>query len=113
MGGLRMIRQIKWTSIVMLAWVAWPIQAAQDDLYNFLWLDADKKVYVLQNKVYEKKGTGYFNLGYIADISSNYENLNGYQGAFGYFFSENWGLELFLSPLSRRIQHGCEEPKKS
>ena len=68
--------------------------AAEQDLYNFLWLDSDKKVYVLQNKVYKKKGTHYVNLGYIADFSSNYENLRGIQGAWGYFFGEDWGVEL-------------------
>ena len=69
--------------------------AAEDDLYKFLWLDSDKKVYVLQNKVYQKKGSFYFHLGYVADISSNYEDLSGFQGALGYYFSENWGIELF------------------
>ena len=72
------------------------IHADQNDLYKFLWLDADKKVYVLQNKVYEKRRTAYFNLGYIADISSNYESLSGFQGALGYFFAETgvWSCSI-------------------
>ena len=71
------------------------LMAAEEDLYKFLWLDSDKKVYVLQNKMYQKKGSLYFNLGYVADISSNFEDMSGIQGAMGYYLSEDWGLELF------------------
>ena len=31
-------------------------QAADDDEYNFSWLDPDKKIYVLQNRKYRKAG---------------------------------------------------------
>ena len=30
------------------------LPASEKDLYNFLWLDPDKKVYVLQNKIHKK-----------------------------------------------------------
>jgi hypothetical protein len=46
------------TKIVLLAWIlsgSKALFAAEDDLYDYLWLDPDKKVYVLQNKVYKKK----------------------------------------------------------
>mgnify|MGYP000697543964 CR=1 FL=1 len=31
------------------------VMATEKDLYDFLWLDPDKKVYVLQNKVHKKE----------------------------------------------------------
>lgn len=37
--------------------------SGEENLYDFLWLDPDKSVYVLQNKTHEKKGSFYFDLG--------------------------------------------------
>jgi outer membrane beta-barrel protein len=68
--------------------------AAEDSMYDFSWLDQDKEVYVLQNRKFRKKGnlyvgaTGGKSLA-GAFIDSTEANLLG-----GYFFSENWGLEL-------------------
>jgi outer membrane beta-barrel protein len=70
------------------------IFSAEDSMYNFSWLDQDKEVYVLQNRKFRKKGNVYIGgtLGRSvsgAYIDSNEANLIG-----GFFFSEDWGLEL-------------------
>jgi outer membrane beta-barrel protein len=68
--------------------------AAEDSMYDFSWLDQDKEVYVLQNRKFRKKGnlyiggTGGKSLA-GAFIDSTEVNLLG-----GYFFSEDWGIEL-------------------
>ena len=54
-------------------------KAAEKDLYNFLWLDPDKKVYVLQNKVYKREHTVYLDVGYLKALSSKFQNTNGFK----------------------------------
>lgn len=68
--------------------------AAEDSMYDFSWLDKDKEVYVLQNRKFRKKMNVYVGgtLGRSvsgAFIDSTEINLIG-----GFFFSEDWGLEL-------------------
>ncbi len=36
--------------------------AGEKDLYDFQWLDPDKSVYVLQNKIYPKNKTFYVDI---------------------------------------------------
>lgn len=68
--------------------------AAEDDLYDFLWLDPDKKVYVLQNKVYEKEGDFYANIGFIRNNTSDFQSTSGAHISAGYYFTEEWAIEL-------------------
>jgi outer membrane beta-barrel protein len=77
-----------------------PTQAAEDDLYDFLWLDPDKKVYVLQNKVYKKAGKGYANIGYSFGLDDNYQDTTAMQFAAGYYFHEEWAVELLYHQYS-------------
>ena len=44
------------TALVVL-FVTKNTHAGEKSLYDFLWLDPDKKVYVLQNKIYKKEHT--------------------------------------------------------
>lgn len=67
--------------------------ASEDDLYDFLWLDPDKKVYVLQNKVYKRKGRKYADIGFIKNLSSDFQTTYGTHLKFGYYLSEDWALE--------------------
>ena len=76
------------------------VWAAEDDLYKFLWLDRDKKVYVLQNKIYRKKGQHHIDLGFITHLSSNYQDISGFKAAYGLYFTEIWGLEFFYHHYS-------------
>lgn len=75
-------------------------QASEDNLYDFVWLDPDKEVYVLQNKLFKKENSFYFDLGYIANYTSTFQDTTGFQGKLGYFFHEDWGLELLMNQYS-------------
>jgi len=62
--------------------LAGSLKASEKDLYDFLWLDPDKSVYVLQNKVYKKKNSFYGSVGFLQGQSSN---LPGYYIGNGHF----------------------------
>jgi outer membrane beta-barrel protein len=70
------------------------LQAGENDLYDFLWLDPDKSVYVLQNKIYPKDHTFYVDLGYISGQSNAFQDTTGAQLKAGYYFKEEWAVEL-------------------
>lgn len=67
--------------------------AAEDDLYDYLWLDPDKKVYVLQNKVYKKEGKFYANTGLSMGLNSDFQDRLGFNFSLGYYFKEEWAIE--------------------
>lgn len=71
--------------------------AGEKSLYDFLWLDPDKKVYVLQNKLYKKEHSVYFDLGYISNMTSKFQDTNGFSLKGGYYFHEEFGVELFYN----------------
>lgn len=85
---------------VFIIIVSLKAHATQEDLYDFLWLDPDKKVYVLQNKVYEKKGSFYANVGVGQGLSTDFQDTLVTQGKLGWFFEEEWGVELIYSNKS-------------
>lgn len=68
--------------------------AAEKSLYNFSWLDQDKEIYVLQNRKFRKDGKLY--VGGTAAYNLSQDFLDAYGGTLraGYFFSEDWGIEL-------------------
>jgi len=68
--------------------------AGEKDLYDFLWLDPDKSVYVLQNKIYPKDKSLYLDIGYVSNQTSNFQDTAGGQLKVGYFFKEEWAVEL-------------------
>tara|TARA_B100001971_G_C18266032_1_gene592549 strand:+ start:961 stop:1668 length:708 start_codon:yes stop_codon:yes gene_type:complete len=68
--------------------------AEETDLYDFLWLDPDKKVYVLQNKIYPKTKTIYFDIGYLSNDASKFQDTTAGQIRLGYFFNEELGIEI-------------------
>ncbi|MCK5884083.1 MAG: outer membrane beta-barrel domain-containing protein [Bacteriovoracaceae bacterium] len=69
--------------------------AKEGDLYNFMWLDQDKKVYVLQNKVYQKKRTTYMDIGCISNLTGKYQETNGVHFNIGHYLNEEWAIEIF------------------
>lgn len=75
----------------------WSAHASEEDLYDFLWLDPDKSVYVLQNKVHKKKRSFYVTGGGIKGISSKYQSTLGGQLKTGYFFTEELAAEVSYS----------------
>jgi outer membrane beta-barrel protein len=70
-------------------------KAGEESLYDFLWLDPDKKVYVLQNKLYKKEHSFYADIGYISNFTSKFQDTNGFALKAGYYIHEEWGLEVF------------------
>ncbi len=80
--------------------LAGSLKASEKDLYDFLWLDPDKSVYVLQNKVYKKKNSFYGSVGFLQGQSSNYQDTTGFKVEAGYFFHEDWAIDLFYSGYS-------------
>jgi len=71
-------------------------QAGEKSLYDFLWLDPDKKVYVLQNKLYKKEHSFFFDAGYLLNFTSKFQETSGFKINGGFYFHEEWGIELFL-----------------
>ncbi len=76
--------------------------AGEGSLYDFLWLDPDKKVYVLQNKLYKKEHSFYADLGYISNFTSKFQDTNGFSLHAGYYIHEEWGLEVFYHQYSNK-----------
>ncbi len=68
--------------------------ATEKDLYDFLWLDPDKSVYVLQNKVYKKALKFYFGLSYLSGATSEFQSTDGYGASLGFYIEEEWAIEL-------------------
>ncbi len=68
--------------------------AGEEDLYDFLWLDPDKSVYVLQNKIYPKDKSFYVDLGLLMNQTNKFQDTSGAQFKAGYYFSEEWALEF-------------------
>jgi outer membrane beta-barrel protein len=75
---------------------------AEKDLYDFLWLDPDKKVYVLQNKVHKKEKSVYLNLGVGLGLSSNFQDSSLIHSNIGYNINEEWALELLYTKYSNK-----------
>jgi outer membrane beta-barrel protein len=98
MRGRQLVRRFEtWSLILTLALLLaapFKLHAAEDDLYDFLWLDPDKSVYVLQNKVHKKAGSTYVQLGYLMGLTNEYQDVAGVQLATGHYFNEEWALEL-------------------
>lgn len=74
--------------------------AGEESLYDFLWLDPDKKVYVLQNKLYKKEYSFYFDMGYVSNFTSKFQDTQGFALRGGYYFHEEWGIEIFYNQYS-------------
>ena len=70
------------------------LRADEKDLYDFLWLDPDKKVYVLQNKVHKKEHTVYANVGIGTGLSSDFQDTSMFHANAGFFFTEEWGIKI-------------------
>jgi outer membrane beta-barrel protein len=57
-------------------------------------------VYVLQNKLYKKERTFYADVGYISNFTSKFQDTRGLNLKTGYYFHEEWGVELFYNKYS-------------
>ncbi|MFA6235804.1 MAG: outer membrane beta-barrel domain-containing protein [Bacteriovorax sp.] len=86
--------------------------SAEKDLYDFLWLDPDKKVYVLQNKVHKKEHTVYANLGMGLGLSSTFQDTSLYHGNVGYYLTEEWALEGLYTSYSNKDNEAFDNLKR-
>lgn len=83
-------------------------KADEKDLYKFLWLDPDKKVYVLQNKLFKKANTVYTQLGYLSSLSGEYQDTKGVNFKTGYYFNEEFAVEVFYNKYSNSNNEAYE-----
>lgn len=73
------------------------LQAAEDSVYDFLWLDPDKAVYVLQNKTYRKEKTFSAGGSLLTTVGNEFQDTYGLDLKVDYFFTEVYGMEVFHS----------------
>lgn len=84
------------------------VMAAEKDLYDFLWLDPDKQVYVLQNKIHKKEHTVYANLGAGLGLSSNFVDTSLVHGNVGFYLTEEWAIEGLYTSYSNKDNEALE-----
>lgn len=70
------------------------VNAAEDSVYDFSWLDKDKEVYVLQNRKFRKKSEVYLGTTIGRSVSGAFIDSYEINLIAGFFFSENLGIEL-------------------
>lgn len=80
--------------ILMSLIMSTAVLADEKSLYNFSWLDNDKEIYVLQNRKFRKDGSVYIGGTGAYNLSQDFLNAYGVTARAGYFFSEDWGIEL-------------------
>ena len=71
----------------------------ENDEYSFKWLDPDKKVYVLQNRKFIKKGRGLVTLMGGTGFSNSFRNTYQVDPRIAYYFTETLGIEVFYSKM--------------
>lgn len=86
--------QVKYFILALTFILSGTTLAGEKDLYDFLWLDPDKSVYVLQNKIYPKDNSYYVDIGYLSNFTSSFQDTNGAQIKAGYYFKEEWAIEI-------------------
>jgi outer membrane beta-barrel protein len=59
-------------------------------------------VYVLQNKLYKKEHSLYFDVGYLANFTSKFQDTNGFALKAGYYIHEEWGFEVFYHQYANK-----------
>lgn len=111
------MKGINYRNIFALALVSFTLSAPalradEKDLYDFMWLDPDKKVYVLQNKIHKKAKTFFLNAGYAMGLSSNFQDTSGIHANFGYYFTEEWAIEGLYTKYSNSDNEAMENLQK-
>lgn len=71
--------------------------AGEKSVYDFAWLDQDKEVYVLQNRKFRKDGKLFLSAMGGFTTSGAFVDATNYQGRLGYFFHEEFGVELLYA----------------
>ncbi len=90
------LKKISWFSL-FLFFVTSVALASEKSLYDFSWLDKDKEIYVLQNRSFRKDGKLFVALNVGETVAKAYvEGMVG-QARIGYFFKEDFGIEILTS----------------
>lgn len=97
--------------IILITIMGSKASAGEKDLYDFLWLDPDKSVYVLQNKIYKKKSSFYLDFGYVTGLSSEFQDSVGGQLRLGHYFQEEWAVELNYTQYTNTDNNAYESVK--
>ncbi len=89
--------KLKLWCAVAVSLFAGQVHAGEESTYDFLWLDPDKAVYVLQNKIHKKENSIYMDVGYLKNLTSSFQDTQGVAVKAGYYFHEEWAVEaLYL-----------------
>ena len=105
-------RNIFALTLLSLTLSAPALRADEKDLYDFMWLDPDKKVYVLQNKVHKKANTVYMHVGTGLGLSSNFQDTSLLHTNFGYYLSEEWAIEGMYTKYSNKDNEALENLRR-
>jgi outer membrane beta-barrel protein len=86
-----------WLALVAASWAgaSEPAPEVSGRGYDFRWLDPDKKVYVLQNRRYQKAGKLLVSALAGVGTSNPYRSTTLVDPRLAFYFSESWGIEFF------------------
>ncbi|MBY0470654.1 outer membrane beta-barrel domain-containing protein [bacterium] len=85
---------------------------AENEEYNFNWLDPDKKIYVLQNRKYTKANKVLLS-GFIGtNVSAPFRTSYSFEPRFAYYFNEMFGIETFYA-LSTNAENSTFQALKT
>jgi outer membrane beta-barrel protein len=107
--GMRLIWvlvSVAWLAIMAGAWsrnanaATGGAAVSGDDDYSFSWLDKDKKIYVLQNRKFNKAGRILLSVNGGVGSSNPYRDVRYVEPRLALFFSEQLGIEGFYSRIS-------------
>lgn len=108
------LENVKVYSLFLLSFTlsAPALRADEKDLYDFLWLDPDKKVYVLQNKVHKKNKTVYANIGMGLGLSSTFQDTSLLHANAGFYLTEEWAIEALYTKYSNKDNEALTNLKR-
>jgi outer membrane beta-barrel protein len=92
------MQNILWLLATLL--LSGTVLADEKSLYEFSWLDKDKEIYVLQNRKFRKDGKVYIGGTLGKTLNGAFIDAYGASVRGGYFFSEDWGIELIYGKNS-------------
>jgi outer membrane beta-barrel protein len=88
------------------------LYAGVKNFYKFRWLDPDKHIFVLQNKIFNKKGSTFVDLGFGENKATDFQNTTMFNLRGGHYWSEEWGFEVFFSKYSHSDNNAYKEISK-
>ena len=87
--------------------------SGENSHYDFSRLDPDKEIFVLQNRTYQKDGNFYVNAGGGFTASGAFVDSLNLQTRFGFFFTEELGVEILYSKNSGKENDTAKSVRNS